>query len=114
MSETPHTTSPSRADAICPNRRRLLAAAGGISVAAVLSACGSDFDDLSLPSNNGGAPAGNGGGTGAGTGTGGDGGATGAPGGGEPAGDALAATSDIPVGGGKVIDGLLVMQPEPG
>ncbi|GGK43909.1 hypothetical protein GCM10010124_40940 [Pilimelia terevasa] len=121
MSPAPQSPSPTpgarpRADAICPVRRGILAAAGGVSVAALLSACGDDYSGYSVPPvNNAGASASaDTGGGGSGGDGGGSGGNNGGGGGDAPAGDALAKVDDIPVGGGKVIDGLLVMQPKEG
>ncbi|GAB2961361.1 Rieske (2Fe-2S) protein [Micromonospora polyrhachis] len=88
-------------------RRVLLASAGAVGVAAVLAACGSDDSD---------GDAGREGTTGNGTGappTGSDPGSSGtAPGNS----GALARTSDIPVGGGKIFaeQGVVITQPTAG
>jgi nitrite reductase/ring-hydroxylating ferredoxin subunit len=93
-------------------RRAVLAGAAGVSAATVLAACGSDNNsgggDLygggSQPTTGGGQP------TGAAPTTG--GGNTG----GNTGGQALAKTSDIPVGGGKIFadQKVVVTQPKKG
>jgi len=91
--------------ALCPSRRAMLAAAGGLTVAALLSACGDQYSGLTVPQVNdakgdGSADAGTGGGeTSADAGTG---------------GSLLTTVDKVPVGGGKVVDGVLVMQPTEG
>jgi Rieske Fe-S protein len=95
----------------CATRRNVLAAAGALGVTAALSGCAVYGGD----SNSGGgdppaaAPGGASGGATAGASAG--GGANG--GGGAPA---LAKTSDIPLGGGKVFEaqGVVVTQPQAG
>lgn len=88
-----------------PTRRAVLAGSGAGAALAVLAACGG-----SPPSGTGGTGGGSGGGTGGGSGGGGDTVV--------PAGEALARTDDVPVGGavGITVDGapLLVTQPEEG
>ncbi|MFH9012344.1 Rieske (2Fe-2S) protein [Streptomyces sp. NPDC017943] len=84
-----------------PNRRAVVAAAGAAGLAVALTACGSD-DKASGPSTGQGAA---------------DGGAT-SEGGGASAGGgaALAKTSDIPEGGGKIFkdEKVVVSQPAAG
>lgn len=87
-------------------RRTLLAGAGAVGVSVVLAACGTGDDDALDPSADstpsaGGAPA-----------TGGSASAPAANGGG----DALAKKSEIPVGGGKIIQDqqIVVTQPTEG
>lgn len=94
-------------------RRAVLAGAAGVSAATVLAACGSDNNsgggDLygggSQPTTGGGQP------TGAAPTTGG-----GSTGGGNTGGQALAKTSDIPVGSGKIFadQKVVVTQPKKG
>ncbi|CAM5460508.1 Cytochrome bc1 complex Rieske iron-sulfur subunit OS=Streptomyces alboniger OX=132473 GN=CP975_04825 PE=4 SV=1 [Streptomyces alboniger] len=81
-----------------PSRRTVVASLGAAGLAVALTACGSD-DDASGSSTEQGADTGSGG-TGAGTG----------------AGAALAKTSDIPEGGGKVFsdEKVVVSQPKAG
>ncbi|MFF9089799.1 Rieske (2Fe-2S) protein [Streptomyces sp. NPDC014991] len=83
-----------------PARRTVMAAAGAAGLAAALSACGSD--DGSSGST----------GTGAGAGAAGSSQDSGSPAGGK----ALARTSDIPEGGGKIFKdhGVVVTQPTAG
>lgn len=84
-------TGADAAEFVCPNRRSVLAALGGAGLVTVLAACGTDEEP---------------------TGTTGNGAPTGAPDDGTGTGAAaLAATADIPVGGGKVVDGVLIVQP---
>ncbi|MFC6021106.1 Rieske (2Fe-2S) protein [Plantactinospora solaniradicis] len=88
-------------------RRTLLAGAGAVGVSVVLAACGTGDDDAlddsadSTPSA-GGAPA--------------TGGSASAPAGANGGGDALAKKSEIPVGGGKIIQDqqIVVTQPKEG
>jgi nitrite reductase/ring-hydroxylating ferredoxin subunit len=89
-------------DSQLPGRRALLAGAG-VTCAAILAGC--TTHDVS---NGGSAPA-------AGAATSAAGAATSAPGSAPPAG-ALATTSQIPDGGGKIIDGvnIVITQPETG
>jgi Rieske Fe-S protein len=86
-----------------PGRRGVLAGAGLAGVAGVISACG--FGGSSSSSSS--AASGSGSGSGAQAGSGSGGGA---------ANGALAATSEIPVGGGKVFSSqqVVVTQPEAG
>ncbi|GGK02402.1 hypothetical protein GCM10010123_35450 [Pilimelia anulata] len=124
MSPSPQTPPPApTGNAICPVRRGLLAAAGGVSVVALLAACGDGYNDYQVPPVDNAGAAGNdpaaGGGAapdpaGGGGNTGGNGGGANDGGGGGGAANALASTDEIPVGGGKVVDGLLIMQPEQG
>jgi nitrite reductase/ring-hydroxylating ferredoxin subunit len=88
---------------LAPSRRALLAGAG-VTCAAVLAGCSTS------DANNGGSTPAAGGAATSGGGTG-----TTAAGSALPAG-ALAATSQIPDGGGKIIDGvnIVITQPEPG
>ncbi|MEU4039182.1 Rieske (2Fe-2S) protein [Streptomyces collinus] len=92
-------TSASHTPESGPARRTVMAAAGAAGLAAALTACGSSDDS----SNTGNA------------GTGGDTGNVGA-GSGSAGGAALAKTSDIPEGGGKVFEakGVVVTQPAAG
>ncbi|GAA2526018.1 Rieske (2Fe-2S) protein [Pilimelia columellifera] len=103
---------------LCPSRRSLLAIAGGISVTAVLAACSDDYSGYTLPQEDPNAQgnadpsaSSDGGGDGGGGGGDDDDAAPGDSGGGA---EELAATDDIPVGGGKVVDGVLIMQPAAG
>ncbi|WP_405578154.1 Rieske (2Fe-2S) protein [Streptomyces sp. NBC_01190] len=89
---------------VSPTRRGVVAAAGGVGLAAVLAACGSDSDsgsDSAAPSSDAATPS-------AAPSSGGSGSA----GGGTP----LAKTSDIPVGGGKIFadQKVVVTQPAAG
>lgn len=103
-------TSASPTPAAGPARRTVVAAAGAAGLAAALAACGSDDDS----SNTSGAA----GSSGASTGTAGAAGT--APSeqasSGSAGGTALAKTSDIPEGGGKVFkdQGVVVTQPTAG
>jgi nitrite reductase/ring-hydroxylating ferredoxin subunit len=103
-------TSASPTPAAGPARRTVVAAAGAAGLAAALAACGSDDDS----SNTSGAA----GSSGASAGTAGAAGT--APSGqassGSAGGTALAKTSDIPEGGGKVFkdQGVVVTQPTAG
>ncbi|MFD9097629.1 Rieske (2Fe-2S) protein [Streptomyces collinus] len=92
-------TSASHTPESGPARRTVVAAAGAAGLAAALTACGSG-DDSSDTGNSGNS--GNTGNTGAGSGS--------------AAGTALAKTSDIPEGGGKVFGdkGVVVTQPAAG
>ncbi|MYS19144.1 Ferredoxin subunit of nitrite reductase or a ring-hydroxylating dioxygenase [Streptomyces sp. DvalAA-14] len=88
---------------VSPTRRGVVAAAGGVGLAAVLTACGSGSDSdssskASSPSSDAAAPA-----------TTGSGSTSAAAGGGT----ALAKTSDIPVGGGKIFDDQKVVVTQP-
>src|SRR4029453_15872991 len=98
----------------CATRRNVLAAAGAagaVGLTAALSGCAVYGDSNNGGSNNGGdkpaAPPASGASAGASAG----GGATGSGGG-----AALAKTSDIPVGGGKIFgaQGVVVTQPQAG
>ncbi|BET51448.1 Rieske (2Fe-2S) protein [Streptomyces tendae] len=96
-------TSASFHPATGPARRTVVAAAGAASLGAVLAACGGSDDDAS--GDTGTAPSGNpsqeagGGGSGGGENAG--------------AGAALAATADIPEGGGKVFPDQKVVVTQP-
>ncbi|MFE9452997.1 Rieske (2Fe-2S) protein [Streptomyces sp. NPDC006739] len=98
-----------------PARRTVVAAAGAAGLAAALTACGSS--DNSSGSTTGSGSSGTTGSTGT-TGTTGSTGSTpsGAAGGGSAGGTALAKTSDIPEGGGKIFkdQGVVVTQPTAG
>ncbi|MGW7819715.1 Rieske (2Fe-2S) protein [Streptomyces puniciscabiei] len=96
-----------------PARRTVVAAAGAAGLAAALTACGSG-DNSSDMANTGSGSSGS-------TGSGGSAGSTGSTGssqnsGGSAGGTALAKTSDIPEGGGKVFkdQGVVVTQPAAG
>ncbi|MFF4491588.1 Rieske (2Fe-2S) protein [Streptomyces sp. NPDC001544] len=103
-------TSASPTPAAGPARRTVVAAAGAAGLAAALAACGSD-DDSSNASGGAGS---------SGTSTGTTGAAGTAPSeqasSGSAGGTALAKTSDIPEGGGKVFkdQGVVVTQPTAG
>ncbi|MGW2344608.1 Rieske (2Fe-2S) protein [Streptomyces sp. NPDC001661] len=75
-----------------PSRRTVVTAVGAAGIAAALSACGSSDDGTSQPAGNA------------------------SSGGGEKKGQALAKTSDIPEGGGKIFAdaGVVVTQPKSG
>ena len=102
------TTSESLPPTAAPGRRTVVAAVGAAGLAVTLSACGSSDDSSSSDTSNtqAGANASGGGGTGtsgsASTGSGG--------------GTALAKTSDIPEGGGKIFKdkSVVVTQPASG
>ncbi|GHI09298.1 hypothetical protein AQI88_31545 [Streptomyces cellostaticus] len=100
-----------------PARRTLMAAAGAAGLAAALTACGSG-DDSSNTVNTGSGSSGSTGSTGTGstgsTGSSQDSGS--AASGGAAGGTALAKTSDIPEGGGKIFKdkGVVVTQPTAG
>ncbi|HEX8628144.1 MAG TPA: Rieske (2Fe-2S) protein [Catenuloplanes sp.] len=82
----------------CASRRAILIAAGGIGMTGVLAACGNDAPATTGPvagPQSQGAPT------------------PGSTAGAAPAGP-LATTTDIPVGGGKVVNGILVVQPSAG
>ncbi|QYX81532.1 Rieske (2Fe-2S) protein [Streptomyces akebiae] len=100
---TSETTKP----ASIPGRRTVMAAAGVAGLAVALTACGSDDD----PSPAGSSGAGAGGDTSSDTGGDTTGGSTGGAGG-----TAIAKTSDIPEGGGKIFEseGVVITQPEAG
>jgi Rieske Fe-S protein len=101
-------TSETNKPASIPGRRTVMAAAGVAGLAVALTACGSD-DDPSASNSSG---------AGAGAGAGGDstaeanGGSTS----GGAGGTAIAKTSDIPEGGGKIFEdeGVVITQPEAG
>jgi nitrite reductase/ring-hydroxylating ferredoxin subunit len=82
----------------CTSRRGLLVGVGAVGLAGVLTGCGGDTEDQDNPTTmpQSVAPSGTASSSGAGTG------------------GALAATTDIPVGGGKVVNGVLVVQPTAG
>ncbi|MER6383692.1 Rieske (2Fe-2S) protein [Streptomyces sp. NPDC001250] len=112
-------TSASSQHAAGPARRTVVAAAGAAGLAAALTACGSS-DNASGTAGTGSGSSGTTGSTGstAGTGSSGSTGSTGAAqnGGGSAGGAALAKTSDIPEGGGKIFKdhGVVVTQPTAG
>lgn len=96
-----------------PARRTVVAAARAAGLAAALTACGSSDDDSSKNATTGSGASGSAGSTGAGT----AGGASKDTGsGGSAGGTALAKTSDIPEGGGKIFKdkGVVVTQPTAG
>ncbi|WP_086786380.1 Rieske (2Fe-2S) protein [Streptomyces caniscabiei] len=103
---TSETTKP----ASIPGRRTVMAAAGVAGLAVALTACGSDDDASTSTSSGAGAGDTTGGSTGGDT----TGGSTG--GGDGAGGKAIAKTSDIPEGGGKIFEseGVVVTQPEAG
>jgi Rieske Fe-S protein len=105
-------TSASIKSASGPARRTVVAAAGAAGLSVALTACGGSDDDSSSSSSSAGA-AGSTGSTGSSPA-----GSTGGTGGGDnaAAGAALAATADIPEGGGKVFDSekVVVTQPTAG
>jgi nitrite reductase/ring-hydroxylating ferredoxin subunit len=88
-----------------PARRTVVAAAGAAGLAAALTACGSGDNSSSDTVNTGSGSSGTTGSTGASQ-----------NGGGSAGGAALAKTSDIPQGGGKVFkdQGVVVTQPAAG
>ncbi|MFE8948279.1 Rieske (2Fe-2S) protein [Streptomyces sp. NPDC007856] len=88
-----------------PARRTVVAAAGAAGLAAALTACGSGDNSSSDTANTGSGSSGTTGSTGASQ-----------NGGGSAGGAALAKTSDIPQGGGKVFkdQGVVVTQPAAG
>ncbi|MFC4036262.1 Rieske (2Fe-2S) protein [Streptomyces polygonati] len=91
---------------VSPTRRGVVAAAGGVGLAAVLTACGSGSDSDSASK----APSSDTGDSGSGSP------ATSAPAAGGGGGTPLAKTSEIPVGGGKVFadQKVVVTQPTTG
>ncbi|KUN88402.1 hypothetical protein AQJ66_07285 [Streptomyces bungoensis] len=103
-------TSASPQPAPGPARRTVVAAAGAAGLAAALTACGSSDDDSSKNVTTGSGASGSTGSTGAGS-AGGASEDTGSAGG-----TALAKTSDIPEGGGKIFKdkGVVVTQPTAG
>ncbi|MFI9638705.1 Rieske (2Fe-2S) protein [Micromonospora sp. NPDC051925] len=99
----------------CPPRRTLLAGAGGVGVAALLTGCqtyGEAAAPVAAPPAGGPSAASPGA---AGPSAGADG-SSAAPGEQPPAPAALAAVADIPVGGGKIFktEGVVVTQPTAG
>ncbi|MFF5363086.1 Rieske (2Fe-2S) protein [Streptomyces scabiei] len=99
-------TSETNKPASIPGRRTVMAAAGVAGLAVALTACGSEDDPSASNSSGAGAGAGgdstaeaNGGSTSGGAG-----------------GTAIAKTSDIPEGGGKIFEdeGVVITQPEAG
>ncbi|EST21005.1 Rieske (2Fe-2S) protein [Streptomyces roseochromogenus] len=92
-------TSASSQHAAGPARRTVVAAAGAAGLAAALTACGSS-DNSSDKVNTGSGSSGT----------------TGGAGGGSAGGTALAKTSDIPEGGGRIFkdQGVVVTQPTAG
>lgn len=107
---TSETTKP----ASIPGRRTVMAAAGVAGLAVALTACGSDDGASTSTSSGAGAGDTTGGSTGGSTGGDTTGGSTGGAGG--AGGKAIAKTSDIPEGGGKIFEseGVVVTQPEAG
>jgi len=93
-------TSESTAPAQVPARRAVMAAAGAAGLAVALTACGSDNGSSDSSNTQAGANASSGGGSGSGSG----------------GGTALAKTSDIPEGGGKIFkeQSVVVTQPAAG
>ncbi|MFX0592099.1 Rieske (2Fe-2S) protein [Melissospora conviva] len=96
------------------SRRALLAGAGAVGAAVVLSACGGNDSDGAAPDS----PAGTGTGSGnpAGTGTGNPAGSA-APGGdAAPGAGGIVGTAEIPEGGGRIIAdaAVVITQPQPG
>ncbi|WP_340383641.1 Rieske (2Fe-2S) protein [Streptomyces sp. SS7] len=92
-------TSASINSASKPARRTVMAAAGAAGLSVALTACGGSDDDSSSSASTGGTT----GSTGAG----------GAASTGGAAGGALAATADIPEGGGKIFDAQKVVVTQP-
>ncbi|MFU8853500.1 Rieske (2Fe-2S) protein [Micromonospora sp. SL1-18] len=88
-------------------RRALLAGAGAVGTAVVLAACGSDEE--TSPTSGGGPTSG-------GPTSGGPGATSSDPGVSASAGEAIARTTDIPVGGGEIFasKGVVVTQPHAG
>lgn len=109
-------TSASSQPTTGPARRTVVAAAGAAGLAAALTACGSG-DNSSGAATTGSGSSGTTGTTGS-TGTAGTAGSAGASqnGSGSAGGTALAKTSDIPEGGGKIFkdQGVVVTQPAAG
>jgi Rieske Fe-S protein len=99
-------TSASHQPAAGPARRTVVAAAGAAGLAVALTACGGSEDDSSSSSVSSGS-------SGAGQDA---GGASSSPSSGAAAGNALASTSDIPEGGGKLFadQKVVVTQPTAG
>ncbi|MEU8968274.1 Rieske (2Fe-2S) protein [Streptomyces monashensis] len=97
-----------------PARRTVVAAAGAAGLAAALTACGSSDDSSSSTTGSGSGSTGTTGSTGSGAATGGASASSGASQNG--GGTALAKTSDIPEGGGKIFkdQGVVVTQPTAG
>ncbi|MFI6558658.1 Rieske (2Fe-2S) protein [Streptomyces sp. NPDC050534] len=93
-------TSESTAPAQAPARRAVMAAAGAAGLAVALTACGTDNGSSDSSNTQAGANASSGGGSGSGSG----------------GGTALAKTSDIPEGGGKIFkeQSVVVTQPAAG
>ncbi|WEH19495.1 Rieske (2Fe-2S) protein [Streptomyces sp. VNUA24] len=101
-------TSETNTPASIPGRRTVMAAAGVAGLAVALTACGSEDDPSTSTSNSSGAGAGAGGDSTAEA----NGGSTS----GGAGGTAIAKTSDIPEGGGKIFEdeGVVITQPEAG
>ncbi|MDX3695887.1 Rieske (2Fe-2S) protein [Streptomyces europaeiscabiei] len=109
-------TSETIKPASIPGRRTVMAAAGVAGLAVALTACGSGDDSSTSTSSGSGAggdassdstaEAGSGSGSGSGSASGGD----------SAGGTAIAKTSDIPEGGGKIFEseGVVITQPEAG
>ncbi|MGN5378024.1 hypothetical protein BIV25_42635 [Streptomyces sp. MUSC 14] len=97
-----------------PARRTVVTAAGAAGLAAALTACGSSDDSSSSTTGSGSGSTGTTGSTGSGAATGGASASSGASQNG--GGTALARTSDIPEGGGKIFkdQGVVVTQPTAG
>ncbi|MFI6659832.1 Rieske (2Fe-2S) protein [Streptomyces sp. NPDC050523] len=93
-------TSESTAPVEAPARRAVMAAAGAAGLAVALTACGSDNGSSDSSNTQAGANASSGGSSGSGSG----------------GGTALAKTSDIPEGGGKIFkeQSVVVTQPAAG
>ncbi|MFF4395390.1 Rieske (2Fe-2S) protein [Streptomyces sp. NPDC001480] len=107
-------TSASPTPAAGPARRTVVAAAGAAGLAAALTACGSD--DKSSDSSGAAGSTGTTGSAGAAAGAGTGGSPSAQASGGSAGGAALAKTSDIPEGGGKIFkdQGVVVTQPTAG
>ncbi|MDX3617548.1 Rieske (2Fe-2S) protein [Streptomyces europaeiscabiei] len=105
-------TSETIKPASIPGRRTVMAAAGVAGLAVALTACGSGDDSSTSTSNSSGSGAG-GDASSDSTAEAGSGSASGGDGAG---GTAIAKTSDIPEGGGKIFEseGVVITQPEAG
>lgn len=101
MSEFDRTAQPGQPVAVCPSRRAVLLGLGGAGMASVLAACGGEANDSAGGGDNPGGPTTP---------------SQNAPQSADPGGGsaALAATADVPVGGGVVVDGILLIQPVAG
>ncbi|KUN85396.1 MULTISPECIES: Rieske (2Fe-2S) protein [Streptomyces] len=98
-------TSASINSASKPARRTVMAAAGAAGLSVALTACGGSDDDSSSSASTGGTTGSTGASEAASTG--------GTGGGDSAAGAALAATADIPEGGGKIFDSQKVVVTQP-